>query len=93
MKIDEIYAEKCAEPSDINEHLPVLKDYAEKCDFVTEFGVRSVVSTWALIVARPLRVLSYDLVSPGDEMLCTIRAVANEANVNFEFRQADVLKI
>ncbi len=93
MKIDEIYAQKCAEPSDINEHLPVLKDYASRSKLVTEFGVRGVVSTWALIAGQPLLVTSYDLTSPGDEMLCQIRSVAVEVGVRFIFWQQDVLKV
>lgn len=36
-------------PSDINEHLPTLRKYAAQCTSVAEMGVRSVVSTWALI--------------------------------------------
>ncbi len=91
MIVDEIYTQKCAEPSDINEHLPVLKDYALRCKTVTEFGVRNVVSTWALIAGRPLSVTSYDLVSPGDEVLCNVRSVAKEADVNFTFWERDVL--
>ncbi len=93
MKIDDIFQQKCAEPSDINEHLPVLKDYASRSKLVTEFGVRGVVSTWALIAGRPDRVTSYDLTSPGDEMLCQIRSVAAEVGVAFRFFQANVLKI
>ena len=33
--------------SDINEHIPTLRSYAEKCSHVTECGVRTVVSSWA----------------------------------------------
>jgi len=33
--------------SDINEHLPVLRNYALKCLHVTECGVRGVCSSWA----------------------------------------------
>jgi len=91
MRIDDIYAQKCAEPSDINEHLPVLKDYASRCKTVTEFGVRSVVSTWALIAGRPDTVTSFDLTSPGDEVIQHVWEVAHEAHVDFSFYQADVL--
>lgn len=90
MKIDEIYVEKCLEPSDINEHLPVLKEFASKCEMVTEFGVRGVVSTWALIAGRPEQVTSYDLNSPGDEVLFNVRSVARDAKVFFVFYQVDV---
>lgn len=34
-------------PSDINEHLSVLSQYASECNSVLELGVRGVVSSWA----------------------------------------------
>jgi len=34
-------------PSDINEHLPTLKKYAEECESILELGVRGCVSSWA----------------------------------------------
>lgn len=42
-----MYTSKCNEGSDINEHLPTLKKYAEQCTHVTECGVRGVTSSWA----------------------------------------------
>lgn len=93
MRIDDIYEQKCAERSDINEHLPTLDCYAARCEHVTEFGVRSVVSTWALINGLPKKVVSYDLSSPGEDVLQTVREVAREANVGFIFHQANVLEI
>lgn len=39
--------QKCQEPSDINEHLPTLRRYAEGCKHVTECGVRGVTSSYA----------------------------------------------
>jgi len=38
----------CAEKSDIHEHLPVLFEYAKKCESAIECGVRRCVSSWAL---------------------------------------------
>jgi hypothetical protein len=43
------YNEECRRISDINEHLPVLQKYARECSTVAECGVRSIVSTWALM--------------------------------------------
>jgi cephalosporin hydroxylase len=34
-------------PSDISEHLPVLYEYATRCESVLELGVRTCVSSWA----------------------------------------------
>ena len=45
--IEQKYKQRCTTPSDINEHLPVLRDYASKCTHITETGVRSAVSSYA----------------------------------------------
>lgn len=42
------YAKRVSTPSDINEHLPTLKQYASECESVLELGVRRCVSSWAL---------------------------------------------
>ncbi len=55
------YNHLCSEPSDINEHLPVIKKYAEMCDSITEMGVRYVVSTWALLSGSPKSITCYDI--------------------------------
>lgn len=39
----------CRRPSDINEHLPTLFNYAKECESVIELGVRGCVSSWALL--------------------------------------------
>lgn len=51
-----------ATPSDINEHLQLLFDLAKQCDSVVELGVRTAVSSTALIAARPASLVSYDIV-------------------------------
>lgn len=48
--IEERYNQKLtAKKSDIKEHLPTLYEYAKQCTHIAEFGVREVVSTWALL--------------------------------------------
>ena len=46
--INNIYNYLCSVPSDINEHLPTLFNYATKCEIILECGVRGCVSSWAL---------------------------------------------
>lgn len=46
--IQKEYLTNCATPSDINEHLPTLRQYASDCTHVTECGVRGAVSCYAL---------------------------------------------
>ena len=38
-------------PSDINEHILNMVDYAKDCSHITEMGVRGIVSTWAWLYA------------------------------------------
>lgn len=42
------YLLHCKIRSDINEHLPTLMKYAKKCNHITECGVRTVTSSYAL---------------------------------------------
>ena len=57
----QIYERLCNTPSDIFEHLPTIKKYAEECDHITEMGVRSIVSTYALLMGKPSKMISYDI--------------------------------
>lgn len=93
--IAEKFKELCAASSDINEHLPTLRDYAAKCDTVTEMGVRWIVSTWAFLEGKPKRLTSYDIQHPaaygGD--IGVVQAAARNAGIAFNFHQADVLEL
>lgn len=79
---------------DINEHLPTLRRYASQCKHVTEMGTRFAVSTYALIIAKPEKVVSIDLnrhfFSPYEK---EIREFSNACGTNFVFKEEDVLKI
>ena len=82
--------ELIATPSDINEHLATLVEFSKQCEHVTEFGVRSVVSTWALI-AHPKRIMSYDI--RYDANIEELKSVAKSYGIDYTFTVADVLKI
>lgn len=60
-RIEEKYQQHCNTPSDINEHLPTLRRYAEQCETVCELGVRGVVSTWAFLAAKCKKVIGVDI--------------------------------
>lgn len=77
--------------SDIYEHVPTLRKYAEKCEHITEFGVRWVVSTWALIAGAPKKMVSYDI----EKYLDVERAkrVAIENGVDFTFVLGSTLEV
>lgn len=83
-------------PSDINEHLPVLKKYAEQCDHVTEMGVRYIVSTFALVLAKPKKLIAIDLFHPshyGDHYrLDLISQYAKDNSIDFSFKLQNTLE-
>jgi GT2 family glycosyltransferase len=56
--IEARYMELRDEPSDFNEHMPILRAYAERVERATEFGVGR--SSWALLHARPKKLRCYD---------------------------------
>jgi hypothetical protein len=63
----EAYLKYVSGGTDISEHLPMLFSLAQQCDYVTEFGVRTGVSTVALLAGlesanRPVtgKLTSYD---------------------------------
>jgi hypothetical protein len=91
--IQEIYDRHCRNPSDINEHLPVLRRYASMCKRVTEFGTCTGVSTAALAMGCGQRLVTYDIVSklrPGDKD--AIMKDMSSSGREFVVRVEDVLK-
>ena len=77
-------------PSDINEHLPTLLKYAKECDEIIEMGVRDVVSTWALLAARPKRLESWDILFHNNMNIALKEAY--KENLDFKFVIADTTK-
>lgn len=82
-------------PSDINEHIPTILKYGQECDHITEMGVRWVVSTWAWLACAPKKLICYDLHNPSrwGSSIEPIIDTAQKYDLNFEFREADILKI
>ena len=82
-------------PSDINEHIPTFIEYASECDHITEMGVRAISSTWVFLGATPKKLVSYDMENPSHygEDINVVYEVAKQYGLNYEFIQADVLKI
>jgi hypothetical protein len=89
--LEKMYAQKCKTPSDINLHLPTLRKYAEKCSHITEFGVRWVVSTWALLAGKPQKLICYDLEYHSN--IEKAKDIAAENNIHFTFNADNVLDI
>jgi len=77
-------------PSDINEHLPKLLEYAYSSETITEMGVRWVSSTWAFLLSNPKKLISYDILK-YDNVDEVIR-LSQKYGINYEFIEQDVLK-
>jgi hypothetical protein len=88
-KIKINYNNNCANPSDINEHLPTLLKYGNECSHITEMGVRWVSSTWALLLSSPNKIISYDIVK--NEKINEVIELSNEYGINYTFIESDVL--
>ena len=49
------------EESDINQHIETMHKYANECNHITEFGVRTGVSTWAWLASRAQVIRCFDI--------------------------------
>lgn len=89
-KVEELAA-RTHEDCDICEHFPLIEKYGKQCEHITEFGVRSIVSTWGWVAARPKTLICYDKDIPTH--LQDIYDTAASVGVNFEFHQGDTREI
>ena len=97
MSITEIYNQKCEENSDICQHLPTLKRYAEDSDIIVELGVRSIVSTWAFLMGKPKELYSVDIYHPSHYLdydlngcnLELVESLSKKQGTFFKFIQHD----
>lgn len=86
-RIEDLYAYRC-QHGNVKEHLPILRDYAQKVNHITEFGFGGGWSGSAFMMARPKRYISYDI--------NVDRKMANlfgSVGLNFTVIQADTSKI
>jgi hypothetical protein len=88
--ITDHYNERKNRPSDINEHIETLKNYATECEHITEMGVRSVVSTWAFLEANPKKLISIDI---NDCPIQEAAKLAKEAGIEFQFIKSSTLEM
>lgn len=84
-------------PSDINEHLPVLRDLASECETVVEMGVRTCVSTWAFVegLKKGGTLVSIDIKHPskyGADITPVEKACKNKG-ILFKFYEQSTLEI
>lgn len=92
--VDRFY-KHCHKPSDIHEHMPTLKMYANECDTVVEMGVRGIVSTYAFLMSNCKKLTSIDIADPSVHggNIQEIYDIALSAGIDFKFIQSDTLKV
>ena len=91
MNLEQMYNKIVIEPSDIFKHLPTLKKYSEQSKVVVELGVRTGLSTIALLMGRPQKLYSYDIKKYPE--IDSIIHMAKEAGLDFTFTEANDLEI
>jgi len=89
--IEDEYDKVCLGPTDINEHIPVLRQYAEKCNHITELGTRFGNSAVAFMAAKPEKFITYDVAN--NSRIDYLGMIAKDNLLNFEFILGDVLKL
>ncbi len=86
-------------PSDIFEHLPVLRQLASESNSVIEIGMRGMVSSWALLQGlseNDLDVRFYlgiDIATPPIESLTLAQYLAQENGIDFAFWEENDMSI
>lgn len=95
----QLYEEHSNRPSDINEHIPVLRQLANECASVTEIGVRSIVSTWGILQGLSensfpqKKYLGIDLQYPPSDQLQLANKLAEENGIDFSFWAVNDMQI
>ena len=95
MNLIEKYNSLLTVQNDIYEHLPILKKYSEECNHVTEMGVNFVVSTYALMMGKPKKMISYDI-NPIESFGIdrnSLSLLGKENGIDFSFVVSDTTKI
>jgi len=88
-RLEKIYNSCLSHECDINQLFPVLRKYAVRCEHITEFGVRGVFSTYALLAATPIKMRSYDIEYSSN--ITEALDVAKEQGIDFKFLNENVL--
>lgn len=89
--IEKEYKLVCDSSSDINEHLPKLRELAEHCTHITELGTRYGNSSIAFMSGRPQKFISYDV--QYNSRIAYLHKVSRDTGISFDFRLENVEKI
>lgn len=85
--------------SDINQHLPILKELAKMCASVTEISTRNTMTTWAILLGlsenseKNKVYTEIDVYKPALEKLFLSRRIAQSLGINFKFIEGNDMGI
>lgn len=94
-----IYEHHCRAVSDIYEHIPILRQLASECSSVVEIGIRTMVSSWGVLLglteskAESKLYIGIDLAMPPAHNLHTAKRLAEAHQIQFNFWQANDMSI
>jgi hypothetical protein len=100
--LKKLYEDACTIESDIYKHLPILREYASKCNHVTEMGARTGNSTIAFLISGTQKFVSYDyqyenpephLVEGVERLKSLIIGAKEDLGISASYIGADVLSI
>lgn len=91
--INKIFYELVEKKSDINEHLTTIAKFASKCKHITEFWVRTWLSTVAILkwMDKTAKAISYDIYR--DREINKIVSIARSERKNWKFSIWDTKEI
>lgn len=98
-ELHRIYLHHSHQPSDIHQHVPVLRELASECSSVVEIGVRQIVSTWGILrglADSPAPSRSYigiDIDFPPTDTLSLASRLAEANGVSFQFWHANDMTV
>jgi hypothetical protein len=91
---ERLFAAACAIPSDINQHLPLLRWLASRCTHVTEMGTRwATGSTVAFLAAQPQAFITWDYDPTATVSQRVMNLIRLAGATRFQPRCGDTLQI
>lgn len=91
-EVENKFQELCRTPSDINIHLPILRQYADQCNHVTEMGVRGCVSLYAFLSSKAKKVVAVDILNVWTPSIEKLQFICAD-DLEIEIEQTDMLFI
>jgi cephalosporin hydroxylase len=99
--VDIQFEQACTQPSDIYEHVPVLRALSTHCDSVIELGVRTMVSTWGVLkglsenntVQQQKRYIGVDLCKPPADKMELAEQICRDHQIEFTFLVQNDLEV